>query len=906
MFVFHFCCINSTTTYRCCCCCIFCCCCCCCLYLIFSFVVGTNMRQQQQSSSVSPTQVEVARRSRARSLEQTHNGGRPIVTPASSGHSPVGGHVLRSGVTPILRLSVDEDSQTVSVARGCRPVGESFVIKCKDTTATAVKHDEYTEVFDTNEVGLSWGEKRANDGSWQERWMQQQHQSGDEVKVFGRSSGYDASLQQRWTETWNGCNGKVEIEKECEQIEEDTSSSSSAHQEEPKPRILQRWVERTVEDGQSFSRFKDGWDYRGETPRQWMEETSGKVKKEEDNTKSSSTSSSQQHVGNINLITVGATGKTVRENYSGGDRNGGDQQEGNQLGVVGDVSEFRETLGEMTRTRKTTKRSGGSVHVEISYDDGRESWTDEWYEMVDGSKCGSKHGVNHNGDKWNEKWLEFKDGTKEVDKWAVSPHGDHLWGEKTSFTAETSEETTERWEKWISDIQLRISVDTYNTRPKGCGDNSVDKWGEKNTDTQTFKVDESGKQKLQYSQVLRDKWHDNATEYVSDKTLSDTTYDTTPQSTTMPAVTKQVKHSKHVGDRYSDGTAWGEEKSETREPSLSSGADLLRSVYEEKWWKETSGNKWGHKMYADYSPEATTTTDSKRLECHEKWYDNGLEKQTDRWEKNKDGSSAGEKSGERSCDHVTWKEKWQTDVHGNRSVLEKSWSTNEEGMTHRWGEHSGTEGRRQWLNKWTTEERHDGSGGSEGRDVWDDDGAGTSKTEQEGRQWRAGEEGMEVTNWYSNKFGGVSEKNEKWAHKEGCNEVGDRWMEKWNEMPSHKFAEKSGHNSRGDEWRETWKEEWGDEQLRKKTWAEKTGKNKQGDVWLESWVEENNKKKQARKTGANASGEQWEEEWGEDIRDDGSGEKWSRKWAGVGGDRRGESWGNKWGGDNSCCWVDKW
>eukprot|EP00922_Rhytidocystis_sp_ex-Travisia-forbesii_P054244 GHVS01080458.1.p1 GENE.GHVS01080458.1~~GHVS01080458.1.p1 ORF type:complete len:670 (-),score=127.01 GHVS01080458.1:193-2202(-) len=629
---------------------------------------------------------------------------------------------------PILRLAVDADTQTVR--RLDR--GETFVLRGRESTARVVQQQDHTEVFDSNEAGLSWGEKRANDGSWQERWMQQQTGEGEEL--FGRNSGYDASLQQRWSETWSRSKDRVETEKECEQIDEESGEE---------PRLLQRWVERTVEEGGRYKRVKEGWDYRGEEPRQWKEETAGRQEansspsvsgqREVKQTEVKQTEVKQTEVKQTEVKQTEVKQTEVKQTevkQTEVKQTGG--REKWLAGEVADIEESTETRGKQTRTNKTTKYSDGSVHVEVTYVDDEQRWTEERCDMADGSKWGNKRGVNQHGEKWNEKWLEYKDGEREVDKWAVNAQGDHLWGQKTNFSPDTSQETTEMWEKWISDTQLRISVDTCHVKPKS--DGGIDKWGDRNLDTQAFMLDEAGKQKLQNAQVLQETWYDNASEYACDTTMTETAYDTRPDDTTLPPVVKQVKHNKKVGDRYSDGTKWSNERSETSRPDVSSKL-ALSSVYQDKWWKETSGNKWGDKLYEEYGSEGPTGGTS--LECHEKWYDNGTEKQTDRWEIKADGSKEGEKWGERDCDGVSWREKWSTDVEGHRSVLDKSWTTNEDGQTQRWGEHRGQEGSRQWLNKWGGEESHDGSGGREWHNVWDADETGTTKTEDEGSEWRS-------------------------------------------------------------------------------------------------------------------------------------------------------------------------
>eukprot|EP00921_Rhytidocystis_pertsovi_P020812 GHVQ01033174.1.p1 GENE.GHVQ01033174.1~~GHVQ01033174.1.p1 ORF type:complete len:736 (+),score=146.46 GHVQ01033174.1:112-2319(+) len=673
--------------------------------------------------------------------------------------------------TPILRLHVDR--QTGAVLRLPEPNTESttseessefaddktgrgsFVLKASKTTATVVEHEEYTEVYDANEAGLSWGEKRSRDGSWQEKWMQQK-QSDDEGEqtIFGRNAGYNAELRQRWTETWrHSGDDQVEIEKECEELDAEGN-------------VIKKWTEENRQDKEKFHKQKEGWESDGS--KSWKE-----------------------------------------VEHSGADADEADAHE------VKSVHLREDTTGSITKTTKRSCLRDGSEHTVETYCDELEEWQDEWHDMKEGVKCGMKSGTNKSGIKWNEKWRE-EEGRREIEKWAVSQDGKHLWGEKKIWKDESEQETVERWEKWISTEELRISVEVHNEKTKDSASSGTDKdkWGERTEDIQRFDSD-GQKQLLSSTQVRTEKWYDNGEEYVTDRVNTSTKYQ--PTSSQAKAI-EQVKRVSQSGDRYSDGTKWGSELAKTSEPS--SDQELaLQSMYSEKWWVETSGNKWGEKEYEELDQEG-----QKQLQCHEEWYDNGTEKQTDRWEIKPDMSKDGEKFGER--DNVRWREKWSTDSKGDRQVHDKSWTEIKDGESHEWGERSGREQGRQWLNKWGKTECHDRTAGREWQSSWDEKGEEETKTEEESKEWRYSPHGdLEVTSWFKNRFGVHGD--EKWADKQGHNEEGDVWSEKWNETPDKKRAEKTGRNARGDEWREAWKEEIDKSFKQRSTWAEKTGKNAQ-------------------------------------------------------------------------------
>lgn len=138
----------------------------------------------------------------------------------------------------------------------------------------------------------------------------------------------------------------------------------------------------------------------------------------------------------------------------------------------------------------------------------------------------------------------------------------------------------------------------------------------------------------------------------------------------------QVKTGRKRGDRYSDGTEWGENwfeehrpatahtKTDAEEVPTDASASFrpppgsqppasllrLRVRHWDKWWKEPTGNRWGEKLWVATGDriscdEVGLVGRYEDLESggerHEKWYDNGFERQVDRWELRPDGSKSG-------------------------------------------------------------------------------------------------------------------------------------------------------------------------------------------------------------------------------------------------------------------------
>ncbi|CEM15615.1 unnamed protein product [Vitrella brassicaformis CCMP3155] len=883
--------------------------------------------------------------------------------------------------TPILRLRINADTNEVTVDEDSaqRPtdaaapsssagedqpvlrIPERFRVRAPRSTARVDEHDSHVEVWDSNESGLTWGEKRSRDGTWAEKWMQQQRKvrnddGTERTVVSGRNNGWNADNGHKWTEKWEKDGLTLKIHKSVQKVDRNGMVIEAWEEE-----IEETLMSVIAEDGHTTKHIPitQAIRKRGQcelTGRQWQEGTSFEKEKVD-------SFESDEH-------------GLIETSFQG---------------------EFEERQGNLRRGKRTRRDAEGTSFNEVWFREVNGSgnvldeWTDRWRDNADGTKCGEKKGRNTLGEKWHERWVE-RDGDREVDKWAETADSRHRWGEKAG-TSHDGTQYNEKWERTAEDGREKYFLDKWWSHPDGGS------WGEKAVDV--HHLDVRGARgagaatddhidsicKVTKSQEYREKWYDNGTEKVIDKWETCTAFDTPdgPPSaieedmvyTTTSAAAAHADDSKAViaalqngekrlvikgtakeivkngeksGHRYSDSMSWGERWGESFEPKwddlptttttssstetevlprptawkpdvcltgrIAKPADSegeaasasttdehreilkLRVRHWDKWWREGSGNSWGDKKFED-------VRESRSKE--ERWYDNGLEKQVDRWETRADGSKEGEKFGSR-VDGTQWGERWGAGPAGDGEWVDKHWTVQgDDGKAHSWGETWGNEGGKRWFQKWG---RAEGGGeGEEWTEKWDDDGAGNTKTIKEGTAWRAGEfGGREVTNWFADRFGECADQSEKWAFKEGYNAgSGDKWMEKWNEKPGHKMAQKTGQNARGDAWEEQWSEQLTQKGLVK--FAEKKGHNAQGDAWLETWLEENENKKRAKKTGRRASGDQWEEEWGEDISLDGAGEKWTSKWASnAQGDRWGNNWGDRWGvgGIGGHRWVEKW
>eukprot|EP00917_Polyrhabdina_sp_WS-2016_P027894 GHVP01059528.1.p1 GENE.GHVP01059528.1~~GHVP01059528.1.p1 ORF type:complete len:660 (-),score=169.77 GHVP01059528.1:1186-3132(-) len=454
------------------------------------------------------------------------------------------------------------------------------------------------------------------------------------------------------------------------------------------------------------------------------------------------------------------------------------------------------------------------------------------------------------------KWYENKDGSRESDEWTESSSSLERWGEKRGVTMD-GEEYSVKWKN-------RKDGDFEESSVIRRWDRDGRSWGEIENDL----IDGTTKRNR------IEKWSNNAEE--STKNVIET------RITKEDGEEKMLKNIHSSSTRHSDGMHWGENK------WTLSRAEQEDSVIEEigndKWWKESHGNSWG---------EVKSQNFIQQIETEKHWYDNGAEKQVDAWTTEKGKGKNGYKEGNRAGNY--WYEKWEEDEAGNRHTT-KEWSE----PSARWGEFSGNEGKRVWIEKWGDADIEGGK--KSWRNIYDDDGQGTFSNKHYGNETVLG-----TVRWYCNEWGSVSEKQEQWAVKKGADEHG-AWEEKWKELPWEKSALKIGHNNSGDKWHEEWYSKTKDgKEIEKK--AKKIGsKAVEGTSWEEEWFEDSTKK-WAKKTGSVGDKKGWKEEWGEYFDEqNGVKEKWADKSTHEDGRSWGKSWGTQWdkNGEEARKWGEEW
>eukprot|EP00914_Ancora_sagittata_P007961 GHVO01015704.1.p1 GENE.GHVO01015704.1~~GHVO01015704.1.p1 ORF type:complete len:790 (+),score=176.94 GHVO01015704.1:37-2406(+) len=549
---------------------------------------------------------------------------------------------------------------------------------------------------------------------------------------------------------------------------------------------------------------------------------------------------------------------------------------------------FEEVKGSMKRGYQSQIDEDASEQHKAWMEDSErnEIMEDRWYTNPEGDHWGEKSGIKNDGEGWSEKWRYTENGR--LQKSWTSKKDNLSWGERNGVD-EKFERYCEKWSRAEGE-DGRSDANTIDISHEYKGD----RWGEK-TNRAIKKIGTT-----ECIEKRDEKWSCNSHGSNTVEKFG-TIYEEDPDE---PGCIHMIKYTKKM-HQETDGTEWGEVQEETmivelgQDPvDLDEGNDdvkikSIKGTKVDKWWKEASGNKWGNKKFLEHK-------DNGERVFEEKWYDNGFEKQVDRWIIEPDGSSSGEKFGSKGNSDTTWKEQWAKDKDGERVL--KEWIEEGDSQRHRWGEILGKFGNEIWTEKWNVNEDQFGNWKDEKIEKFEDDGLGNFKTEKTGSVWSEGV----CHEWYSDRFGECLGRSEKWAHKEAKNHAG-QWLEKWNELPNEKSASKTGSNTEGDMWSERWNESHNDNTTKK--WAEKTGSNIAGEVWSESWFEHDENEKRAKKTGRAKDGQAWEEEWGEIFGEDGAGEKWCRKYgASPDGSRWGASWGDRWncGGSGGHRWGEKW
>eukprot|EP00923_Selenidium_pygospionis_P060419 GHVN01106327.1.p1 GENE.GHVN01106327.1~~GHVN01106327.1.p1 ORF type:complete len:913 (+),score=281.23 GHVN01106327.1:111-2849(+) len=863
--------------------------------------------------------------------------------------------LIRTG-TPILRLRMDNTNK-VTVGDDATPstrgspvagdrrsesggLADGFVMKGVDRSQV-VDRGEYTEVFDTD-GGFSWGEKRANDGHWEERWVErksycegtpssQTSTSPDSPSTSSPSpvspQRHSPPSQEVWRQQWKRSEVGIEVKRHVQQLDQEDET------------VLEEWFEEELTGGPVSVRVESKNGIHHDTGRVWKTETRYDKK-----------------------------ASASRDAPSSGDVEVTPPPEVNELVPVFEMFEEGLSGGEMRRRTRETRTEDGCVVIRLREEEGTypNDGTDEvitsmeerYRDETTGATWGCRQGiVDSRESHWYERWRKEEAGGDDEVSEVVSKEEksgedpDHEWG-SSDVVYRDERESHKRWETSKGTgshdlINSHFSDEWSVEAPDETHEKRKIKNGVKKRD-ECIAVKESDEGCVLEFVNYVETWRDDGVEHVSESNVQKRRYRYPGCSLREVRGMKDDTKCERVlilnersgtkrGARLSEEAEWGENWSETErpdrvvraegvdtvEPASSStpndeilvsrqsgcGPDLhLSSRFVDKWWKETGENKWGEKRYERFD---CTGTGTEVAEGHEKWYDNGYEAQTDRWECLANGKRRGEKIGWKR-DGSQWAEKWgdkgdQQDDDGEAWV-DKSWTEYKEGQRYNWGETEGrAEGGKKWSQRWGRADCEGGGGGNEWVEKNDDDGVGNVKTEKTGRSWRRGDDGAEhVVNWYSDRYGECIGQEEKWAHKEGTTD-GEWWTEKWNETPTVKSAVKIGKNNQGDEWEEEWREDRTTSDVVK--FAKKKGRNPAGDEWVESWLEKNDKDKTARKTGKNAQGEEWEEQWGEIFEEDGGAEKWCSKWAqDASGNRTGKSWGDRWDseGDHKHGWGEEW
>ncbi|OEH75013.1 AT hook motif-containing protein [Cyclospora cayetanensis] len=704
------------------------------------------------------------------------------------------------------------------------------------SNTVSVQHEGFYEEIDSAENGnLRWGRKKANDGSWVEKWAVQtvpQQEPQARVLEFGQSQGRNYRTNERWVSRWEDTARERRVEKVVQELRPQHKDEEQEGEQEREQAILQVWEEEETEDrltGQELELFEET---RGS-------ETRGRLQRRE------------------------ADGRVLYQAL------------------------WRETAG------------------------GQEAWSEETTFHSDGSKTGTKKGTDPSGTSWEEEWQEQPDATRD--------------SVRRRRTENSRMEERRGVRRSHPDNQLEEYCTTVQVTVKeGCAVECTDTWvrpaeggpgkarGSQRKETQIFSDG-----KVVSVEVANEEWEDTGDEFSADLWVEETLVKhqggATHRSKRQEHDTRQLDLSvgnlwgRKKGSRRKDGMQWGEQweetqeipETETEEPEagqqrvnlhilLPGGEVTSREVvvlqtqplrrrrrFDDKWWREAHGNSWGTKEGVEDSGAV----------LRENWYDNGGEKQVDRWKEMPDGSKKGEKFGSK-VDGTQWRESWGCGPGGSDSWVDKSW---EEPDRER-------EGGAKFIEK---VERH---------------ANGDEQTLKEGNEWiRSDQCDRAVTSWFEERFGVVDGLEEKWAVKRGGNEEGE-WMERWRETPQEKDAEKTGWNRQGDAWEERWRETFDGDQ-KTETWAEKKGSNAQGESWLETWQERWGWKT-AHKEATSASGARRVERWGEQFFDDGSGQKWAQHWqegppsspGGSSPGSTGKSWGDRWGpgGLGGHRWGEEW
>ncbi|PHJ16291.1 at hook motif protein [Cystoisospora suis] len=477
-----------------------------------------------------------------------------------------------------------------------------------------IQHEDYVEtVTRTEDTAFSCGEKKANDGSWREKWMQQTVEEEDDEeeeeetsvqkgqeeekggtsrrahgeeatrgrtifrgrrspggarmrrRTFGQNHGVNHATRERWSERWEEVEGRHRtVEKAVQQLDEEGV-------------VIQEWCEVREEDLRSGETTitKAGEDYRESLQADSLSRTSSSSKIERrrggESTEEEREGEGEDTVRRGLLRDFSSSTTTSRA----GCRR---WKEENKLRVdvkTGEEVEKTEAFEEIRggRTRGRRRRYDHHTRMEeteewstvMDSDTGelKEKWQERWFQNGEGATWGEKQGVNTLGEEWGEKWRSSASSSgveREVDRWARTRDGRKRWGEKT-------------------------------------GSARVKKSGAETTDKQGDEKERETSQEEEANGLLSE----------DDK-----------NATTLEEYTErwEVEHGDETYTTFTDrwwsrpeeGSRWGEKKRVVH--------TRLRRKSEEE---ELNSNSTSH------------VVSDKVEEFNEKWYDNGGEKMIDKW-----------------------------------------------------------------------------------------------------------------------------------------------------------------------------------------------------------------------------------------------------------------------------------
>ncbi|CDJ56299.1 hypothetical protein EMWEY_00016620, partial [Eimeria maxima] len=570
-------------------------------------------------------------------------------------------------------------------------LGSSSRNSSSSSSTVYLQHADYREQIETAENGnLKWGQKEANDGSWVEKWavqtlpkpqqqqqqqQQQEEQQEQRVLEFGQSQGRNYQTNERWISRWQETERERRMEKVVQELQQQEEQQQEHQQQEQQQQqeVLQEWEEEETEDKINgiLKISKRGTDSRSGEGRNWSLRL---LKRKHQAAATAATrdtgeamddgaqGTGEDLLAESSVLLPAAAAATAAEAAA-------NLQPGHELEV------FEETRGMETRGRLQHRRTDGRLVFEATWREVAAAatateteattaaakevqqecmWIDE-----DGTKRGLKKGRDKDGGSWEEEWKENCDGTRESIKRRQMQHGE--WEETTGVRRAAQgdnqqhlEEFSNRVERTYGDGHIVESTDSW-LRPL---DGSGAARGTQRRETQTFDGHKlTCVEMLVVVVVLL-----LLVVFGVACAFGFSVFQLLMLLLLLLALLLN-RWGRKKGNRRTDGMEWGErweevegledtaaqqqqqqqqEQQHLRIRILLPGGEVttrqvlllqqqpmqIKRRYEDKWWIEASGNSWGHKEGFD--------EDGAKL--REKWYDNGNEKEVDRWKEMPDGA----------------------------------------------------------------------------------------------------------------------------------------------------------------------------------------------------------------------------------------------------------------------------